>query len=100
MKNIHNWKNSKVVDALNVKVLPNPNKGDFQIDMNLPLNKANTTLQLYNYLGMKVCQQDLGMMGGIIRRNVSMENKITIRFVRGDDPGDDARYTIKVAITK
>ncbi|HYK45111.1 MAG TPA: hypothetical protein VEV83_08080, partial [Parafilimonas sp.] len=67
-----------------MKVLPNPDKGDFQIDMNLPLNKANTTLQLYKYLGVKVWQQDLGMMGGIIRRNVSMENKITIRFVRGD----------------
>src|SRR4030095_11299663 len=47
---------SKVADAVRVQVLPNPNKGDFHVDMNLPANKANTTLRLYDDLGVKVWQ--------------------------------------------
>ena len=53
---------SKLADAACVNVLPNPNKGDFHIDMSLPANKANTMLQLYNNLGVKVWQEDLGMV--------------------------------------
>jgi hypothetical protein len=92
--------NSKVADAVSVKVLPNPNKGDFHIDMNLPANKANTMLQLYNDLGVKVWQEDLGMVSGSISRNVSMENKLASGVYTLMIERNDLHYTTKVVISK
>ena len=73
--------NSKVssddLTADAVKILPNPSKSNFVVQMQLADKAASTTLSLYNTLGVKVWQQNVGMLSGIVSRNINLENKLS-----------------------
>ena len=52
---------SKLPGGIHVQIMPNPNKGNFAMQLQLPVRAAITTLALYNkYKGEKVWQQDAG----------------------------------------
>jgi hypothetical protein len=60
-----------------VQILPNPNKGDFVVQMQLPAKAASTTLMLYNNTGTKVWEQNAGMLGGAVNKSIILENKLS-----------------------
>jgi len=91
---------SATAASLNAVVMPNPNNGDFHIDMNLPANKASTTLQLYDDLGVKVWQQNLGMLSGSISKSIYLENKLPSGVYTLMIERNDFNYTTKIVITK
>ncbi|MEO8711060.1 MAG: Calx-beta domain-containing protein [Parafilimonas sp.] len=92
--------NSKVTDAVSVKVLPDPNKGDFVIQMQLPSKEAETTLTLYNNLGIKVWQQEMGTTSGAVTKNVYLKDKLSAGLYVLMIQRSDIRYTAKLFISK
>jgi hypothetical protein len=91
---------SATAETLGAAVMPNPSRGDFYLNLHLPANKANTTLQLYNDLGVKVWQEDLGMVSGDISKNMYLENKLASGVYMLMVERNDARYSMKVVISK
>jgi hypothetical protein len=60
-----------------VQILPNPNDGNFVIQMQLPSKAAPTTLVLYNNVGTKVWQQNAGVLSGPVSKSINLENKLS-----------------------
>jgi hypothetical protein len=70
--------NAKNLNLTNtVQILPNPNNGNFIVQMQLPAKAASTTLMLYNNYGTKVWEQNAGMLSGFVSRNINPENKLS-----------------------
>jgi hypothetical protein len=91
---------SKATDAVRVKVFPDPNKGNFAIQMQLPAKEAETVLTLYNNLGVKVWQQNMGIISGAVTKNVFLENKLSAGLYVLMIQRIDIRYTVKLSISK
>jgi hypothetical protein len=91
---------SKVAEALGVKVTPNPNKGNFTIELQLPVKEAASTLMLYNSIGVKIWEQDLGMVSGSVSKSIYLENKLAAGIYVMIIQRHDARFTIPVVISK
>ena len=83
-----------------VKVMPVPNNGNFIIQMLLPSKEAKTTVVLYNSLGEKVWQKDVGVVKGNISANANLENKLTNGIYTLVVERDDYHYTTKIVIGK
>ena len=81
-------------------VMPNPNTGNFVIQMQLPKDKATTTIELFNALGQKIWQEDLGIVSGSISKNVYLENKLPSGVYVLMIKRNYARYSIKIVISK
>jgi len=81
-----------------VKVLPDPNKGNFAIQMQLPSKEAKTMLTLYNSLNVKVWQQDMGIISGNVTKDVYLENKLSTGLYVLLIQRSDVRYTTKLFI--
>ena len=91
---------SATAERLEAVAMPNPNNGNFSIDLHLPANKANTTLRLYNNLGEKVWQEDLGAVSGSISKNIYLENKLPSDVYVMMIERNDARYSMRIVISK
>ncbi len=83
-----------------VKVMPVPNNGNFIVQMLLPSKEAKTTVVLYNSLGEKVWQKDVGLVKGNISANANLENKLTNGIYTLVVERDDYHYTTKIVIGK
>lgn len=91
---------SKLIDAVSVKVLPDPNKGDFVIQLQLPVKKSSTVLALYNGSGVKVWQQDMGTVSGLNTINVYLKNKLAEGLYVLKVQRADMNYTTKIIVVK
>jgi hypothetical protein len=91
---------SAMAESMDVAAMPNPNNGNFTVDLHLPANKANTTLQLYNDFGVKVWQEDLGIKSGRIVKNIYLENKLATGLYMLMVQRSDGVYTAKIVVSK
>jgi N-acetylneuraminic acid mutarotase len=76
--------NSKSIEALekggsNIYVLatPNPNNGNFTVQLRLPDIKLATTLTLYNSFGERVWRYTAGNISGVVHENILQQDKLT-----------------------
>jgi hypothetical protein len=60
-----------------VQIMPNPNNGNFTIQMRLPNKASSTKLSLYNSFGEKIWQQDAVILSGSVTKNIALENKLS-----------------------
>ena len=86
--------------GLKAVVMPNPNKGNFTIQMQLPKDNAATTLQLFNNLGANIWQADMGVVSGSISKNIYLENKLPSGVYMLMIRRGDIHYTTKVVVSK
>jgi hypothetical protein len=91
---------SKEASELTVKVMPNPNNGNFTVQMQLPKAAAATILTLYNNTGEMVWQQDAGKISGSVYRNMSLNNKLSPGTYILVVQRNDARLEQKIVINK
>ena len=80
--------------------MPNPNKGNFTIQLQLPPKAAPTTLVLYNGMGEKVWQQDAGKISGEVYKNISVQNQLPAGIYMMVIQRNDVRLTQKIVISK
>jgi hypothetical protein len=91
---------SKLPGDIHVQVMPNPNKGDFTIQLQLPAGEAITTLSFYNNMGEKVWQQDAGRIGGAAYKNVSLQDQLPAGTYMMVIQRNDVRLMQKIVINK
>jgi len=91
---------SKLPGNIHLQILPNPNKGNFIIQMQLPAKAATTTLALYNNIGEKIWQQDAGKMSGAVRKNISLQNQLPAGVYMMVIQRNDVRLEQKMVISK
>lgn len=84
----------------NIHIAPNPSKGNFVLQLQLPSSIAITTLQLYNSSGQKVWQENLGNISGTIVKNIFLENKLPAGYYLLKIERKDTSFRQKVVITK
>jgi hypothetical protein len=87
-------------EKISAQVIPNPNNGNFSIQMQLPATAASTTLALYNNVGAKVWQQDAGKIGGSVYRNIAVDKKLFAGTYMLMIERNDARLVQKIVINK
>jgi len=80
--------------------MPNPNTGNFTIQMQLPKDNVATTLQLFNSFGAKIWQEDLGAVSGSMSKNVYLQNKLASGVYILVVQRSDERYTTKIVVSK
>jgi hypothetical protein len=90
----------KLPGNIHVQVMPNPNKGDFTIQLQLPAEAAITTLALYNNMGEKVWQQDAGKISGAVYKNISLQSQLPAGTYMMVVQRDDVRLMQKIVINK
>lgn len=83
-----------------LQVIPNPNKGNFSLKVQLPQKAANTTLTIYNNFGAKVWQQELGNISGALNRNIAVTNKLTPGAYVITIQRNDIKLTQKMVVTQ
>jgi N-acetylneuraminic acid mutarotase len=83
-----------------VQILPNPNNGNFVVQMQLPSTKALTTLMLYNNVGTKVWQQNAGVLSGSVSKSISRENKLSPGVYMLIIENGDMQLMQKVVVSK
>lgn len=81
-------------------VSPNPNKGQFTIQAQLPGKAVPTTITLYNNLGAKVWQYTAGSISGQWHSTVELENKLTPGMYTLMLQRSDIKLVQKVLISK
>ncbi|CAN5600288.1 hypothetical protein BH10BAC2_BH10BAC2_32490 [soil metagenome] len=86
--------------SVSIIISPNPNSGNFTIQIHLSDKATSTTLALYNSLGEKVWQQDAGKLNGSVSKNISLESKLTAGVYVLIIQHGDTRLMQKVVITK
>jgi hypothetical protein len=91
---------SKLPGNIHVQIMPNPNKGNFSIQLQLPAEVAITTLALYNNMGEKVWQQEAGKISGAVYKNISLQNQLPAGTYMMVVQRSDVRLTQKVMISK
>jgi len=80
--------------------MPNPNKGNFTIQLQLPSKAAITTLALYNNMGERVWQQDAGKMSGAVYKNISLQDQLPAGIYMMVVQRNDVRLEQKIVISK
>jgi len=85
---------------IHVQIMPNPNKGNFTIQLQLPARAAITTLALYNNMGEKVWQQDAGKISGTVRKKISLQNQLPAGIYMMVIRRNDVRLEQKIVISK
>ena len=90
---------SKIAVNNTVQILPNPNKGIFTIQMQLPAKVASTTLALYNSLGVKIWQQDVGKISGLFYKKIALE-KLSAGIYLLKIARTDVVFTQKIMINR
>jgi len=91
---------SKLPGNIHVQITPNPNKGDFTIQLQLPSKAAITTFALYNNMGEKIWQQDAGKMSGQVSRDIALESKLSTGVYILMIQHGDSRLIQKVMVTE
>ena len=81
-------------------VSPNPNKGQFTIQAQLPGKASPTTVTLYNNLGAKVWQYTAGSISGQWQSTVALEHKLTPGMYTLMLQRSDIKLVQKVLISK
>ncbi|MBV9961012.1 MAG: T9SS type A sorting domain-containing protein, partial [Parafilimonas sp.] len=92
--------NSKIANNATVKILPDPNKGNFVIQMQLPAKETETMLTLYSNSGEKVWQQNMGNVSGTVTKNVYLQDKLIAGMYSLMIQRSDMNYTVKLLINK
>jgi hypothetical protein len=59
-----------------VQVLPNPSSGNFVLQMQLPEKASSTIFIIYNSAGIKVWQQNAGLLSGFVSRKFSLQDQL------------------------
>ncbi len=90
------------IDAgkITAQISPNPNRGNFTMQVQLPEKKAFTLLAIYNLQGAKIWQQDAGKTGGKIYTTVSLANKLTSGIYTLIIQREDTRLVQKIIVSK
>jgi hypothetical protein len=91
---------AQINSMLKADVMPNPNTGNFTVRMQLPNNNASTTIELFNGLGEKIWQDDLGLASGKISRNLYLENKLSAGVYILTVRRNDVQLSMKVVVSK
>jgi len=91
---------SKLAGNIHLQIMPNPNKGNFTIQMQLPPKAAITTLALYNNMGEKIWQQDAGKISGAVYKNLSLQNQLPAGIYIMIIQRNDVRLAQKIVISK
>jgi N-acetylneuraminic acid mutarotase len=91
---------SKLPGSIHVQIMPNPNKGNFAIQLQLPARAAVTTLTLYNNMGGKVWQQDAGKISGAVYKDISLRDQLPAGTYMMVVQRDDVRLMQKIVINK
>jgi len=91
---------SKAQGNVSMQIMPNPNKGNFTLQMQLSAKAASATLSLYNSLGVKVWQQDAGILSGSVSKNIALENRLSAGVYVLMIQQGDTRLMQKVVVTK
>ncbi len=91
---------SNIEVAAKVQASPNPNKGNFTVQLQLPNSKSSTSLTLYDAFGKKVWENNLGMINGNVSENVYLQNKLASGLYMLTVQRNDLHYSIKVLINK
>ena len=86
--------------AVSATVMPNPNTGNFTIQMQLPKDNVATTLQLFNSFGVKIWQENLGIVSGTFSKNVYLENRLPSGIYVLVVQRSDGHYTTKIVVNK
>lgn len=85
---------------ITAQISPNPNRGNFTIQAQLPEKKASTVLVIYNMQGAKIWQKDAGKTGGKIYSEVSLENNLISGIYTLVIFRDDTMLVQKIIISK
>ncbi|MEP7318614.1 MAG: T9SS type A sorting domain-containing protein [Panacibacter sp.] len=80
--------------------MPNPNRGNFVLQIQLPEKTVLTNLALYSNLGIKVWQQDECMLHGPVIKNIALQNKLPAGTYILMIERSDITLTKKVVISK
>jgi N-acetylneuraminic acid mutarotase len=91
---------SKLPGNIHVQIMPNPNKGNFAIQLQLPAKAAITALALYNNMGGKVWQQDAGKISGTVYKDISLRDQLPAGTYMMVVQRDDVRLMQKIVINK
>jgi N-acetylneuraminic acid mutarotase len=91
---------SKLPGDIHLQIMPNPNKGNFTIQLQLPAKTAITTLALYNNMGERVWQQDAGRIGGAVYKNVSLRDQLPAGVYMMVIQQNDVSLMQKIVINK
>lgn len=90
---IANTKNTMMIS-------PNPNKGNFNLQLQLPVKTSLTTLLLYNNVGQLVWQQNLGNIAGAIEKNITLQNKLSEGLYTLTVQRSDLKMNQKIVIAR
>lgn len=90
----------KVMDKTALQITPNPNRGNFVVQMQLPEKAASTRIALYNSFGQIVWQQHIGNIGGAVKRTIALESKISAGSYTLTIQRSDIKLTQKIMIVK
>ena len=91
---------SKLPGDMHVQIMPNPNKGNFTIQLQLPARAAITTLVRYTNMGEKVWQQDAGKISGAVYKNISLQDQLPAGVYMMVVQRDDVRLEQKINVIK
>jgi hypothetical protein len=91
---------NKLPGNIHVQIMPNPNKGNFTIQLQLPAKAAITTLALYNSMGEKVWQQDAGRISGAVYKNISLQDQLSPGIYMMVIQRNDVRLEQKLSVIK
>ena len=91
---------SKLPGDVHVQIMPNPNKGNFTIQLQLPAKAAITSIALYNNMGEKVWQQDAGNISGAVYKNISLQNQLPAGIYMMVIQRNDVRLEQKISVIK
>lgn len=90
----------KVMGKTALQITPNPNRGNFVVQMQLPVKTASTTISLYNNFGQIVWQQHIGNIGGAVKRTIALESKISAGSYTLTIQRSDIRLNQKIMLIK
>jgi hypothetical protein len=69
--------NDNKIAGRSIQIMPNPNNGNFTIQMHLSNKAASTKLSIYNSFGVKIWQEDAGKLSGSVSKKIALENKLS-----------------------
>lgn len=84
-----------IATAATLQVFPNPNRGEFSIQLQLP-GKENdmATLDVLNMMGQKIYSQRVAVNGGMLQQEMRLDVKDGIYLVRIEVGGQEFRSSI------